>query len=83
MVTQSTLQLIEEMRQKGRQEGIQQTVASQSQRLISKLERRFPDFPDNLKDRIRQVTDANKMFDLIACAASAHSPEEFAKQLAV
>ena len=64
MVTQSTLQLIEELRQKGRQEGIQQIVASQSQYLISKLEHRFPDFPDNLKDRIRQVTDAKKLIDL-------------------
>ena len=79
MVTQSTLQLIEELRQKGRQE----FSGTMSQRLISKLEHRFPDFPDSLKDRIRQVTDANKMFDLIDCAASAHSPEEFAKQLAV
>ena len=79
MVTKSTQHLVEKLHQEGRQE----FSGTMSQRLISKLERRFPDFPDSLKDRIRQVTDANKMFDLIACAASVHSPEEFARQMAV
>ena len=83
MATQSTLQLIEEMRQKGRQEGIQQIVASQSQWLIAHLEQRFPDFPDSLKDRIRQVTDAKKLIDLAFCVGTVRSPEEFAAQLTV
>ena len=83
VVTKSTQQLVERLEQKGRQEGIQQTVASQSQHLISKLEHRFPDFPDSLKDRIRQVTDANMLIDLTACAVMANSPEEFARQMTV
>lgn len=60
MATKSTLQLIEEMEQKG----MLKAAAAMSQRLIAHLERRFPDFPDSLKDRIRQVTDAKKLIDL-------------------
>ena len=83
MVTQSTQQLVEKLHQEGRQEGMQQTVASQSQFLISTLEQRFPDFPDSLKDRIRQVTDAKKLINLAFCVGTVHSPEEFARQMAV
>ncbi len=63
--------------------GIEKYAGIQTQCLISTLEQRFPGFPDNLKDRIKKVTDANKMFDLIACAALAKSPEEIARQLEV
>ena len=67
----------------GRHEAAAAISGTLSNRLISDLERRFPDFPDNLKERIRRVTDANKMFDLIGCAALAKSPEEIARQLEV
>ena len=79
MATQSTLQLIEEMEQKGRLE----SVGTLSQFLISALEQRFPDFPGNLKASIRQVTDIKKLGELTLFAGTAHSPEEFARQLAV
>ena len=67
----------------GKQKADAEALGIMSNRLISTLEQRFPDFPDNLKDRIKKVTDANKMFDLIACAALAKSPEEIARQLKV
>ena len=67
----------------GRHEAATAYSGTQSQRLISTLEQRFPDFPDNLKDLIKKVTDANKMFALIACAALAKSTEEIARHLEV
>ena len=63
--------------------GIEECVGIQAQWLIAHLERRFPDFPDNLKDRIKQVTDTNKLIKLAFYAGSAHSPEEIARQLEV
>ena len=79
MVTQSTQQLVEKLHQ----EGMQKSVGTLSQFLISALEQRFPDFPDNLKASIRQVTDIKRLGELTLFAGTAHSPEEFARQMAV
>ena len=53
-----------------------------SQYLISYLEQRFSALPDSLKDRIRQVDDIKKMYNLGVCAGAARSLDDFARQLA-
>ncbi len=79
--------IVGEFEKKGIEIGKQKATAEyfgiQAQCLISDLERRFPDFPDDLKERIRRVTDANKLIKLAFCAGSARSPEEIARQLEV
>ena len=63
--------------------GTEETTHTQAQYLISTLEQRFPDFPDSLKNSIRQVTDSKKLIELSFNAGSAHSLDEIARQLAV
>ena len=63
--------------------GIEKYAGIQTQCLISTLEQRFPDFPDSLKNSIRQVTDSKKLIELSFTAGAAHSLDEIARQLSV
>ncbi len=54
-----------------------------SQCMISTLEQRFSGIPDSLKDSIRKVTDAKRLYNLTGCAFTAKTIEEFARQLAM
>ena len=67
----------------GKQKADAEALGIMSQCLIAHLEQRFPNFPDNLKDRIKNMTDLKKLATFIFNAGAAHSLDEIARQLAV
>ncbi len=75
--------IVKEFENKGIQKNAADNLGTISQCLISQLEQRFPDFPDNLKDSIRNMTDLKKLTTLTFNAGAAHSLDEIARQLAV
>ena len=87
VASKSTQLLIEKLHQEGMQEGMRKKETEysgiQSQCLISTLEQRFSGIPDSLKDSIRKVTDAKRLYNLAGCAFTAKTIEEFARQLAM
>ena len=83
MASKSTQVLIDKLHQEGMQEGRQEYSGTLSQCLISTLEQRFSGIPDSLKDSIRKVTDAKRLYNLTGCAFTAKTIEEFARQLAM